>query len=198
MHDSLQRAIDWMEANDKLAGWAQTFGSLLALVLAIGIPWWQRKEQLKDARVTALRLECHITYLLCLLVGDTWSVFKRMQVKPDPAPTELEVELVYLEDLRVRINGLEPRLPDEMHLNTLLAMRRFLMIFHRQLVFPKDSKKPLSQQPEILKILETQTADLEEHMHELSKDAQRLRYQLDWMLASWWQKPRLWWKRRFK
>jgi hypothetical protein len=194
MHDYFQRVIDWMETHDKLAGWAQTFGALIALVLAIAIPWWQRKEQLKDARVTALRLECHLTSLLCLLVGDTWSVSERIQSNPDPTPTELQVQLVYLEDLRIRINGLEPRLPDEMHLNALLGMRRCLMIFHRQLVCPEDSKTPISMQPAFLEFL----AYLKEHMHVLDNDTQQLRYQLDWMLASWWRKPCLWWKHRFK
>lgn len=34
--------VQWMGENDKLAGWAQAVGAGLALVVAIGVPWWQQ------------------------------------------------------------------------------------------------------------------------------------------------------------
>tara|TARA_R110002124_G_scaffold60989_1_gene167207 strand:- start:1743 stop:2282 length:540 start_codon:yes stop_codon:yes gene_type:complete len=49
----------WLEAHDKLAGWAQFFGATLALVttyLTAFAPIWRRKRQLKNA---AARLLSH-------------------------------------------------------------------------------------------------------------------------------------------
>jgi hypothetical protein len=49
----------WFEAHDKLAGWAQFFGAMLALVVTYFTafaPSWRRKRQLQAVRPALLRM----------------------------------------------------------------------------------------------------------------------------------------------
>lgn len=49
--------IEWFEAHDKLAGWAQFFGAMLALgttYLTAFVPIWHRKRQLKKSAMRLL------------------------------------------------------------------------------------------------------------------------------------------------
>jgi hypothetical protein len=55
----MQNLISWLEDHDKLAGWAQFLGAMLALVatyLTAFVPIWHRKRQLNNA---AKRLLAH-------------------------------------------------------------------------------------------------------------------------------------------
>ncbi|WP_374414918.1 hypothetical protein [Novosphingobium colocasiae] len=55
----MQNSILWLENHDKLAGWAQFLGAMLALVatyFTVFIPIWHRKRQLNNA---AKRLSLH-------------------------------------------------------------------------------------------------------------------------------------------
>ncbi|EPR14164.1 hypothetical protein M527_12785 [Sphingobium indicum IP26] len=55
----MQTLIVWLEGHDKLAGWAQFFGAMLALVatyFTAFVPIWHRKHQLNNA---AKRLLSH-------------------------------------------------------------------------------------------------------------------------------------------
>jgi hypothetical protein len=55
----MQLLLSWLEAHDKLAGWAQFAGSMLALLLtyfSAFLPIWHRKRQLRKA---AARLLSH-------------------------------------------------------------------------------------------------------------------------------------------
>lgn len=46
--------LRWMEANDKLAGWAQFGGAMLALLIAIWVPWYQARVSERTARAERL------------------------------------------------------------------------------------------------------------------------------------------------
>ena len=49
--------IAWFELHDKLAGWAQFFGAMLAIAITYFtafVPTWQRKRQLSRAAVRLL------------------------------------------------------------------------------------------------------------------------------------------------
>jgi hypothetical protein len=48
----MNQFISWLEAHDKLAGWAQFLGAILALLLTYFTafwPMWRRKRQLRNA-----------------------------------------------------------------------------------------------------------------------------------------------------
>ena len=47
----MSQMIQWLEAHDKLAGWAQFLGAVLALLLTYltaFVPLWRRKRQAQD------------------------------------------------------------------------------------------------------------------------------------------------------
>lgn len=62
--------VQWMGENDKLAGWAQAVGAGLALVVAIGVPWWQHHREQRARKMEALQLEFYLASNLVYLVGD--------------------------------------------------------------------------------------------------------------------------------
>jgi hypothetical protein len=40
----------WVEKHPGLASWMQAVGALIALAIAIGVPWWQKKQAAKQAK----------------------------------------------------------------------------------------------------------------------------------------------------
>lgn len=61
-----QSLMCWLEAHDKLAGWAQFLGAMLALAAAIGVPAWLNRDARLQSRLrsaNALRANAQMVLL---------------------------------------------------------------------------------------------------------------------------------------
>ncbi|MDT6960151.1 hypothetical protein QTN24_01455 [Cupriavidus sp. SZY C1] len=99
---------DWLEANEKLAGWAQAFGALIALVIAIGVPAWQRYAERRDAQISATNANSALAQSLYFLLRDI-EIFLVAFVEPTGLPRRTLWDPVTMDDLLSRISALESR-----------------------------------------------------------------------------------------
>lgn len=57
MEEFIHSLIDWMKANEQLAGWAQFGGATLALIVAIWVPWYQARMAEKALKAERIERE---------------------------------------------------------------------------------------------------------------------------------------------
>lgn len=57
----------WIEAHPGLASWLQAFGALIALGIAIGVPWWQKHQAIAQAKAAELE---QVRYVLRNLLDE--------------------------------------------------------------------------------------------------------------------------------
>jgi hypothetical protein len=69
--------LSWLEQHDKLAGWAQFLGVIIAVAIAVLVPWWQmrgirRQERLRflEEDLICTRGEFFLISDLCAWVGN--------------------------------------------------------------------------------------------------------------------------------
>jgi hypothetical protein len=78
--DKIASLLHWIEGHPGTASWVQAIGAIIALVVAIGIAWWQQRrartaeQSAKAAELASLRLALHIEVKMvarqCLLLKD--------------------------------------------------------------------------------------------------------------------------------
>lgn len=74
--------ITWLEAHDKLAGWAQTLGTLAAICVAIAYPERQRRVQRQEHIARGTKVAMHVA----LDVADALAIL-RDEIKADLTAT---------------------------------------------------------------------------------------------------------------
>ncbi|MGF6116663.1 hypothetical protein ABIE30_000669 [Janthinobacterium lividum] len=67
---NLTSSIEWMSNNEKMSGWAQFFGSIGAIILAITIPAWQRHGQNLDRLRATTELNAALSQHNYFLLGE--------------------------------------------------------------------------------------------------------------------------------
>ncbi|VVD29208.1 hypothetical protein [Paraburkholderia dioscoreae] len=101
--------LRWMEDHDKLSGWAQAIGAVLALVIAIMIPAWQRMAERRDRRVEAAALDAVMVGALFHVMLDAESYAHSALLQADRPASEISVDEIGATDLLARILQLEER-----------------------------------------------------------------------------------------
>jgi hypothetical protein len=103
--------LQWMELHDKLSGWAQAVGALIALFIAIMIPAWQRMAERRDARIAAAALESVICDNVFRVMLDS-HLYATRAVIHSKRPAGKAVDELGATDLLARILQLEQRETD--------------------------------------------------------------------------------------
>lgn len=99
--------IQWFEDHERLSGWAQAIGAVLALAIAIAIPAWQRRVQRQDMRLAAATAEvvaARATYFLLVDVRNWLRSRHTLSGIPRDQTRNSEAEA---SDLLARIHALE-------------------------------------------------------------------------------------------
>ena len=98
----------WMETNDKLAGWAQAFGAVIALLVAIGVPAWQRYSEKRAVQIADANSDAALAQSLFYLLRDVELFIARFTSARD-VPRKMLLDPVTMDDLLSRIAALESR-----------------------------------------------------------------------------------------
>ncbi|WP_062117245.1 hypothetical protein [Collimonas pratensis] len=120
--EALNQAIAWMEAHDKLAGWAQFAGATVAVALAIAIPSWQRYLQRLDSRRQAADLNLTLALGTFFVLEDTKNHLTGFQMRTN-MPRRLARDDNVRDDLLRRIHALEMRDTDQQRIRSLFLGR---------------------------------------------------------------------------
>lgn len=113
-------AVRWMVVNEKLAGWAQAIGSVVAILIAIAVPAWQRHAERRDAAIEDARIDVVLSQNLFFLLRDV-AIFLKNLISRKEMPRKNLADRVSMDDLLSRIAALESR---ERHAMRILALFR--------------------------------------------------------------------------
>ncbi len=118
MTELLNKWLSWMSANPNLSGWAQAFGVVLAIVIAIATPAWQRWQQTRDARQIEIEIDLVCASSVFFLLNDVESWLQGC-VQLGETPRSESRRDFFFHDLIDRIKLLEQR---EKNLNRVIGL----------------------------------------------------------------------------
>lgn len=104
----MEHTIAWLKANQDLSGWAQTVGALLALLVALVVPWMQHAAQARRERLVELESNIFLSLATMLLLRDAQNLSSRVCQLADLPKHELS-DPVFVVDLLERLRSLDAR-----------------------------------------------------------------------------------------
>lgn len=178
----MEQLLNWMEAHDKLAGWAQTVGALLALIVAVWIPYGQARA----AAIDRARLALQRATMLSLLLNDIhiWAD-KAVQLATLP-PAEVREDRAVSEFIE-RLRELESQ---ELHALSTLSIytcRANLLRMHHRFSF--DSPTVLKMTPQAIELLKRDRDGIAEELHLSRFLEEKARFKASMVAAPWIVKP---------
>lgn len=102
----VQGLLKWMNGNEKLSGWAQFYGAIIAIGLAIAVPAWQRHSQNLDRWRDGEDTNASLSQNSFFLLGEILS-YVRGCGSSDTMPRSLVRDTDRSDDLLRRIHALE-------------------------------------------------------------------------------------------
>jgi hypothetical protein len=182
--------LAWMESHDKLAGWAQTVGSVLALLLAIAVPWWQRREQIRDERKRDANVEVVNARATFFLLTDIhlWLCGQKTLTN---MPRILAHHRKSVENLLARVAAQEARETSGDRIAALFHARGAILQTQTELDEQYMQQHPL--QPGEIKLLEQRIALMQGHVRGVRRGFDHALYLHDVSKTSLLFRPVIWW-----
>jgi hypothetical protein len=161
--DFIEHALDWMRSveNAPLSGWAQAIGAVLAILIAIAVPAYQRHSQLLDARRGLASLNLVLASSCGFLLNDV-VVFLKGLIEKDNMPRAEFRDDTQINDMLERIRALEAREISHARIISLYAARGALILTNRELQQPFLQDRGLHEK-EIL-LLKKRIASVDERL----------------------------------
>jgi len=126
-------ALDaWLESHEKLSGWAQTLGALLALFVAVGVPLWQQARERSARERERTALAHTLSLALRSLLNDLSTAFAGL-LQLAYMPRSRYHHDPILEDCLQRIRAQEERATTPEAMTLLYTARGTLQIVRRAL-----------------------------------------------------------------
>ncbi len=122
----LDKSINWLNANPNLSGWAQALGAIVAVLIAIWVPAFQRWQQLKDSRRIEIESDLVCASGVFLLMSDAESWLQGHQVTAEMQRADSRRDVVF-HDLMDRIKLWEQREKDGNRVICLYTARHALL-----------------------------------------------------------------------
>lgn len=178
--------LRWMEANDKLAGWAQFAGAMLALIIAIWVPWYQSRRSERAARAERLDRDLASLQGVYYLLVDI-SIWLKTAADRGDVPREQFHGPVEVNDLLERVKLWESR-DDDFDRVTALFMARGAVMRTQQslsLGFLRGKAVTAEERARFLATRETVLADIQQ----IEKQRHRIHRARLMNRVMWFQKP---------
>ena len=126
-------ALDaWLEGHDKLSGWAQTVGALLALLVAVGVPLWQQAKERSAREKERTALAHTLSLALRSLLNDLSTAFGGLLQLAHMPRSRYHHDPI-LDDCLQRIRAQEERATTPEVMTLLYTARGTLQIVRRAL-----------------------------------------------------------------
>lgn len=126
MSELREMLLKWMSDNEKLAGWAQFAGAMLAVVIAIWVPWYQARAAERAVRAARFESELASVQGVYFVLADV-SIWLKAVSGRGPIPRSMFPVALETSDLLERIRLWELREQNE-HLVSALFMARGAVI----------------------------------------------------------------------
>lgn len=104
----MQELLIWMEQHEKLAGWAQTVGAVIALAIALAVPWFQHIYAARRTKIADLEKELILSMSTRLVLVDVLLSLERAIQLADLPKIELRDDRMIGEILE-RLRNLDAR-----------------------------------------------------------------------------------------
>ncbi|WP_431102951.1 hypothetical protein [Roseateles noduli] len=191
----MHEVLAWMKANGELSGWAQTLGALLALLVALVVPWLQHAAQARRERLAELELHIYLATATMLLLRDAQNLSSKVQQLADLPKTELN-DPVLIVDLLERLRTLDAKDTNVARQTSQYVARAAVLRINHYL----DSGDTLTRQltPQVIEILKRDSAQMGDEHAKLNFLLEELLYKQTWMQVHIMKRPWVWWSFKTK
>jgi hypothetical protein len=122
----VSQMLQWMNQHPNLSGWAQAFGAVLAILIAVAIPWYQRRAQMLDMLRTKAELDVVLSYGVSQLLTDAHIFLRNLPKTKHLARNANWIEME-VKELLERIRAIENREHDHKRITALFHVRGALL-----------------------------------------------------------------------
>jgi hypothetical protein len=181
--------IPWLKANQDLSGWAQTIGALLALLVAIAVPWMQHAAQTRRERLAKLEQNIYLSLATLLLLRDASNLNSRVRQLAELPKQEIN-DPVLVSDLLERLRTLDAKDSSVPRQAAQYVARAAVLRINHYL----DSGQALSRKltKQVVEILDKDCAQIDAEHAKVSFLLNDLIYQQTKLQVASWKRPWVW------
>lgn len=139
----VQSLVNWMNGHEKLSGWAQFYGALIAIFFAIAVPAWQRHSQNLDRWRDGEDINASLSQNSFFLIGEVLNYVNGC-ANGGAIPRAVLHDLDRCRDLLRRIHALELREISPDRITRLFHARGHLLNTNSSLTNLNFQDAPLS------------------------------------------------------
>ncbi|MEF9946977.1 MAG: hypothetical protein RR800_01325 [Comamonas sp.] len=181
--------LAWMADNDKLAGWAQTAGALLALFVALLVPCLQHIAQARREKLAELERNIYLSLSTMLLLRDALNLSVRVRELAHMRKHEIN-DPVLVVDLLERLRILDAKDSSIPRQASQYVARAAVLRINHFLDSGKAQSRELSR--EVLDILKTDSSHIENEHAKLNFLLDDLLYQQTKLQVTPWGRLLVW------
>lgn len=179
----------WMADNDKLAGWAQTAGALLALFVALLVPCLQHIAQARREKLAELERNIYLSLSTMLLLRDALNLSVRVRELAHMPKHEINDPALVV-DLLERLRILDAKDSSIPRQASQYVVRAAVLRINHLLDSGKAQSRELSQ--EVLDILQADASHMENEHAKLNFLLDDMLYQQTKLQVAPWGRLLVW------
>ena len=185
----MQQLIAWLKANQDLSGWAQTVGALLALAVAIVVPWLQHAAQARRETLLDLERNIYLSLATMLLLRDAQILGSRVRQLADLPKHEIN-DPVLVVDLLERLRTLDSKDSSVPRQASQYVARAAVLRINHYLDSGQAQSRELTAQ--VVEILQKDCSQMESEHAKVSFLLDDLIYQQTKLQVAVWKRPWVW------
>jgi len=187
--------VAWLKANQDLSGWAQTVGALLALLVAIAVPWMQHAGQSRREKLLELERNIYLSLATMLLLRDAQILSSRIRQLADLPKQELNDPVLVL-DLLERLRTLDAKDTSVPRQASQYVARAAVLRINHYLDAGEAQSRQLTAG--VVAILEQENGRMEAEHAKVSFLLDDLIYQQTRLQVAIWKRPWVWYSFKTK
>lgn len=185
----------WMANNDKLAGWAQTVGALLALFVALFVPWAQHIAQARRDKLVDLERNIYLSLSTMLLLRDAMNLSARVREMAHMPKHEINDPVLVI-DLLERLRILDAKDSSVPRQASQCVARAAVLRINHFLDSGQAQSRELSR--EVLDVLQTDSSHMENEHAKLNFLLDEMLYQQTKLQVVFWKRLWVWYSFKTK
>ncbi|MCT9810832.1 hypothetical protein N0K08_09310 [Acidovorax sp. Be4] len=185
----MEDLLAWMKVNQDLSGWAQTIGALLALLVALAVPWVQHASQARRDKLIELEGNIYLSLATMLLLRDALSLSTRVRQLAHMPKHEVNDPVLVI-DLLERLRTLDAKDSSVPRQASQYIARAAVLRINHYIDSGQAQSRELS--PPVLEIMQTDSSHMETEHSKLNFLLDDLLYQQTKLQVSMWKRPWVW------
>lgn len=185
----------WLKANQDLSGWAQTVGAILALLVALAVPWIQHAIQARRNKLLELERNVYLSLATMLLLRDALNLSSRVRQLADLPKHELNDPLLVV-DLLERLRTLDANDSSVPRQASQYVARAAVLRINHYLDAGEAQFRELTSQ--VVEVLQRDSFQMETEHAKVSFLLDELIYQQTKLQVMLWKRPWVWYSFKTK